>query len=71
MRAFAGKFSRVSLEEILKMVTVNPARALKQENRLGRIRRDAHVDLIAVPFSSGNVFEVIVAFAGEPWMIPD
>jgi cytosine/adenosine deaminase-related metal-dependent hydrolase len=71
MRAFAGKFSTVSPEEILKMVTVNPARALKQENRLGRIRRDAHVDLIGVPFSGGNVFEVIVAFAGEPWMMPD
>jgi cytosine/adenosine deaminase-related metal-dependent hydrolase len=71
MRAFAGKFSTVSPEEILKMVTVNPARALKQENRLGRIRRDAHVDLIAVPFSRGNVFEEIVAFAGEPWMMPD
>jgi cytosine/adenosine deaminase-related metal-dependent hydrolase len=71
MRAFAGKFSTVSPEEILKMVTVNPARALKQENRLGKIRRDAHVDLIAVPFSGGNVFEVIVAFAGEPWMMPD
>lgn len=70
MRAFAREFPHVSPAEILRMVTLNPARALKEENRLGRIARDADVDLIAVPFSGGEVFEEIVAFAGEPWLMP-
>jgi imidazolonepropionase-like amidohydrolase len=44
-------------------VTVNPARALRYENALGRIRPDFGADLIAVPYStSTDIFEQIVAF---------
>jgi imidazolonepropionase-like amidohydrolase len=47
------------------MVTVNPARALRQENELGRIRPGFKADLIAVPCSgSADVFEQIIAFEG-------
>jgi cytosine/adenosine deaminase-related metal-dependent hydrolase len=67
LRAFQSNFPQVSPEEILRMVTVNPARALQQETALGKIRRGQHADLIAVPFSGGDVFEQIIAFAGEPW----
>jgi cytosine/adenosine deaminase-related metal-dependent hydrolase len=69
MRTFQKEFPSVSPEEILQMVTVNPAGALRQANALGKIRRGAHADLLAVPFRGGDAFEEIIAFAGEPWMM--
>jgi imidazolonepropionase-like amidohydrolase len=51
------------------MVTMNSARALRHENVLGEIRSGMLADLIAVPFNSGDVFEEIVAFTGQPWMM--
>ena len=69
MRAFQKEFPTVSEEEILKMVTTNPARALQQENTLGKIRSGAFADLIAVPCNGRELFEEIVAFTGEPWMM--
>jgi cytosine/adenosine deaminase-related metal-dependent hydrolase len=63
MRAFQTNFPRVSPEEIFRMVTVNPARALRYENALGQIRSDLGADLIAVPCSgSTDIFEQIIAF---------
>jgi aminodeoxyfutalosine deaminase len=63
MRAFHKKFPRVSPEEVLQMVTVNPARALRYENSLGQIRPGFGADLIAVPWStSTDIFEQILAF---------
>src|SRR5262249_49188 len=63
MRAFQKKFPRVSAEEIFQMITVNPARALRQENALGQMRPGFRADLIAVPCSSSpDVFEQILAF---------
>jgi imidazolonepropionase-like amidohydrolase len=69
MRAFQMEFPGVSPEEILQMVTANPARALRQENALGKICRGAHADLLAAPFSGGDVFEQIIAFESEPWVM--
>jgi aminodeoxyfutalosine deaminase len=63
MRAFQKNFPQVSLQEIFRMVTVNPARALRCENALGQIRRGFGADLIAVPcFGSTDIFEQILAF---------
>ena len=63
MRAFQKNFPRVSPEEIFRMVTVNPARALRYENVLGQIRPGFGADLIAVPCSgSTDIFEQIIAF---------
>src|SRR6266404_3696946 len=63
MRAFQKEFPNVSPEEVLKMVTVNGARALRQENVLGKIRSGFLVDLVAVPCArSTSAFEEIVAF---------
>jgi cytosine/adenosine deaminase-related metal-dependent hydrolase len=62
MRAFEKKFPGSSPEEILQMVTVNPACALRQENVLGRIRSGFRADLIAIPIAGGNVFDGIIAF---------
>jgi aminodeoxyfutalosine deaminase len=66
MRAFQKNFPDVSPEEILAMVTLNPARALGKRNELGRIRANCLADLIAVPINPANedVFEEIIAFDG-------
>jgi len=62
MRTFQKDFPRVSPEEIFRMVTVNPARALRYENVLGQIRPGFGADLIAVPCSgSTDIFEQIIA----------
>ena len=66
MRAFQKAFPSVSPEDILRMVTVNSAMALRQENTLGRLRRGLAADLLAVPCSgSTNAFEQIIAFEGS------
>jgi len=66
MRAFQKEFPSVSPEEIFQMATVNPARALRQENALGRIHPGFRADLIAVPSSQGgDPFGEVVAFDGE------
>jgi cytosine/adenosine deaminase-related metal-dependent hydrolase len=63
MRAFQKNYPDVSPKEILEMVTVNPARALHQEDRLGRIRPGLCADLVAIHCSGrDNPFEEIVAF---------
>jgi aminodeoxyfutalosine deaminase len=63
MRAFAKEFPDVSPEQILELVTVNPARALRQEDALGKIRSGFLADLIAVPISrSTSAFDDIVTF---------
>jgi cytosine/adenosine deaminase-related metal-dependent hydrolase len=63
MRAFQRTFPHVPPEEILQMATVNPARALRRENALGRIRSGSEADLVTLPCSaSKDVFEQILAF---------
>jgi aminodeoxyfutalosine deaminase len=63
MCAFQKNEPRTSPEEILSMVTVNPARALRQEDALGEIRPGSRADFISLPCaSSTRVFEEIIAF---------
>ena len=63
MRAFQKNEPRTSPEEILSMVTVNPARALRREDALGKIRPGFCADLIAIPCArSTNALEEIIAF---------
>jgi cytosine/adenosine deaminase-related metal-dependent hydrolase len=63
MRAFQRNEQRILPREILEMVTVNPALALQQSDRLGRIRPGFQADLISLPCAtSTSVFEEIVAF---------
>jgi aminodeoxyfutalosine deaminase len=62
MRAFQKEFPNVSSEEILDMVTINAARALRQENLLGKIRSSFAADLIALPCEgSTSAFDAIIA----------
>jgi aminodeoxyfutalosine deaminase len=71
MRAFQKEFPKLPPEKILEMVTVNPARALRRENELGKIKRGFLADMIALPFTiSGNVYQTILNFVGEvPWFM--
>jgi cytosine/adenosine deaminase-related metal-dependent hydrolase len=63
MRAFQKKFPSVSPEDILKMVTVNGARALRRENALGKVRSGFVADLVVLPCTGSTAaFEEIVAF---------
>ena len=73
MHAFQRSEPGLSPDKILEMVTVNAARALHQENALGRIRPAFQADLITVPRSSlANLLEEIVAFDGPVgWMMVD
>jgi aminodeoxyfutalosine deaminase len=70
-----GVFQRsqfgISPDEILKMVTVNPAMALHREKMIGRIRPGFCADLIAIPCGQGDdLFGEIVGFEGQPdWVM--
>ncbi len=60
--------------ELLRTVTINPARALRRENTLGKIAPGALADLIAVPVSgpAAQACEEIIAHTGAvPWMMVD
>jgi len=66
MRAFQRGEPEISPEKVFKMVTVNPASALRQQNTLGRIRPGFRADLIGIPSRQGrDLFGEIVAFDGE------
>jgi imidazolonepropionase-like amidohydrolase len=66
MSAFQRSEPPISPDEILKMVTVNPAVALHQENMIGRIRPGLRADLIAIPCGQGSdLFGEIVGFDGQ------
>ncbi|MEA3207765.1 MAG: aminodeoxyfutalosine deaminase [Chthoniobacter sp.] len=61
-------------EQLLRTVTVNPARALDQRGTLGQIVVGALADLIALPVAGtvGDVHEAIVHHAAPiPWMMID
>src|SRR5207247_9422155 len=73
MRAFRRSEPGISPDKILEMVTVNPARALHQENTLGRIRRGFRADLLAVRCNERDTrFEQILEFDGSvDWIMVD
>jgi cytosine/adenosine deaminase-related metal-dependent hydrolase len=70
-RAFQKEFPAICPEEILELVTVNPAMALGQKNLLGRIRPGFIADLIAVPCrGEDSALDEIIAFDGPvDWML--
>lgn len=72
MRNVCKTHPSISPFEVVKMVTRNPAAALRRPNDLGRIAPKARADLIALPIapSAGSVFEEIVAYRRPvDWMM--
>lgn len=72
MRAVRDAHSDYPSERILEMATVNGARALHQENALGRIRPGFLADLIALPIvqHGDDLFEAIISWDEKvPWMM--
>jgi cytosine/adenosine deaminase-related metal-dependent hydrolase len=67
MQALARAAPGLSPERILKMATMNGARALGQAGTIGEISRGAAADLIALPMggASSDVFESVIHHAGE------
>jgi aminodeoxyfutalosine deaminase len=51
MKQFARMYPNVSSAKVLRLATLNGARALGMEGRIGELKRGAFADLIAVPFS--------------------
>lgn len=67
MRAFAAKHPGVHPRQIVQMVTVNAARALKLRRKLGEFRRSAFADLIALPFAGkfADSYSAVISHAGK------
>jgi cytosine/adenosine deaminase-related metal-dependent hydrolase len=67
MRALADKDKNISTEEILRMATVNGARALGLAGKIGQLSPNAGADLIAIPFSGkpADVYEAVLAHSGN------
>ena len=51
MRAFAAAYPGASPETILRMVTINPARALGRAAELGQLSPNACADMIALKYT--------------------
>ena len=70
MRKFYDRF-HFEPQKVLEMVTINPARALKQCDQLGKIRCNFLADMIALPFTGpADIFETILNFVGQvPWIM--
>lgn len=80
MRALADKDKTISSEEILRMSTVNGARALGLAKKIGEISKNAFPDLITLPFGGkfSRAHEAVIAHTGNVnssmiegrWVIP-
>jgi cytosine/adenosine deaminase-related metal-dependent hydrolase len=66
MAAFAAKHSDVAPEQILRMATVNGARALGRRGEIGELLQGSLADVIAIPYAGGRaeIHESIVHHAG-------
>ena len=67
MRALAANAAELSPEEILRMATINGARALGREKQIGELNAGACADLIAVPFAGRKTdpWEAVLHHKGE------
>ena len=67
MRAFSAMAPLVPPETIIRMATVNGARALGLAGQVGELSVGASADLIAIPSSSGavNPWEAVVGYRGD------
>ncbi len=68
MRTFRRNFPDVPPDEVLAMITTNPAAAVGMAGRLGVLRRGALADWVAIPFagSAGAAVEAVVENRSVP-----
>jgi aminodeoxyfutalosine deaminase len=66
MRALAGREGSLSSRTLLRMATLNGARALGMQGNLGEIAPRAFADLIALPLParSSNIYDAVVRHEG-------
>ena len=66
MRAFSWAHSQCSPEKILRMATLNGARALGLARKVGELSRGAFADLIAIPFagSASDAYSAVLNHRG-------
>lgn len=72
LRCAARRHPEVATETILKMATINPAKAIGMGGRLGEIRAGAEADLIAIPCAGRpeSLHEAVLGHAGPVhWMM--
>jgi cytosine/adenosine deaminase-related metal-dependent hydrolase len=67
MRSLAAADKAISPAEILRMATVNGARALGLAGQVGELSKNAAADLIALPFDgkTADVYESVLAHTGN------
>lgn len=67
MQAFANQHLTVPDHKIVRMATLNGARALGQVGQIGELNRNALADLIAIPFTRkrSEVYEAIIYSSSE------
>jgi aminodeoxyfutalosine deaminase len=67
MRAFAALHFNIAPEKILRLATVNGARALGLTGQVGELRENACADLIVLPFAGdiGDVFDAVLHHPGD------
>jgi cytosine/adenosine deaminase-related metal-dependent hydrolase len=80
MKTLANREPSLSPKSILRMATVNGARAVGLEKKVGELAPKAYADLIAIPFSgrAGGVWNAVlhhhnkvsVSMIGGKWTIP-
>ena len=80
MRALAQSDKGISPEAILRMATVNGARALGLAGKAGELSKNSFADLIALPFSgkASRAYDAVLAHSGNVaasmiagrWVIP-
>lgn len=67
MQTFAHQHLSVPDHKIVRMATLNGARALGLAGQIGELNRNAFADLIALPFTRrrSEIYEAIIHFSGE------
>ena len=71
MQLFAATAPALAPEEILKMVTLNPAEALGMKGKLGELNAGAFADMIAIPFGGklSDVSRVVIENRMPPMIL--
>jgi cytosine/adenosine deaminase-related metal-dependent hydrolase len=71
MQMMQRTYSWLAPEQVLRMATVNGARALGQKDSLGKIREGFYADLIAIPIRrTAEIYQQVIDYDQEvPWMM--